>query len=436
MRPYLRLLQNNPDFTRVWLAQAVSLLGDWFNAIVLAAIVSRYAAELTGDNSRSGLAISAILLARFLPPLLVSPLAGVLLDRFDRKRLLIASDILRVVIVLGFLLASTPDRLWLIYVLTIAQFTVGAIFEPGRSALLPSITRPQDLVTANLLGSMTWSVMLAIGGMLGGLVAGVLGTAGALIIDAATFAISALLLLPIRPRPLESKPDHPHAEAPKASARDFVDGLRYVRAHPSIGATLLVKLGGNFGSIDAVMIIFATAIFVLGEDGVLSLGILWGSFGIGAVLGPLVLNRFNDGSVHIMRRLIIIGFAAITIGWFVLSGSPTLLIAAVGIIIKAVGSSIYWTYSSVILQKTADERFLGRMFSLDYAGFQLAVVISTLITGLALEALGNDQVRTVVFVTGFVSLLPLIAWVLIVIMIERAEQRAQKQQLALHEIHD
>jgi len=76
------------------------------------------------------------------------------------------------------------------------------------------------------------------------------------------------------------------------------------------------------------------------------------------------------------------------------------------------------------------------MFSLDYAGFQLAVVISTLITGLALEALGNDQVRTVVFVTGFASLLPLIAWVLIVIMIERAEQRAQKQQLALHEIHD
>ncbi len=421
MRPYLRLLQNNPDFTRVWLAQAISLLGDWFNAIVLAALVSRYAAELTGDSTRSGLAVSAILLARFLPPLLVSPLAGILLDRFDRKRLLIASDVIRVVIVLGYLLASTPDRLWLIYVLTIAQFTVGALFEPGRSALLPSITHPQDLVAANLLGSMTWSVMLAIGGMLGGIVAGVLGTGGALIFDAATFALSALILLPIRPR----APDTPNVEESKASARDFVEGIRYARRNPTVGATLLVKFGGSFGSIDTVMIIFATAIFVLGDDGVLSLGILWGSFGIGAVLGPLLLNRLNDGSVTVMRRLIILGFAAITLGWFVLSGSPTLLIAAVGIIIKAVGSSIYWTYSSVILQKTTDERYLGRMFSLDYAGFQLATVISTVITGLALEALGNDQVRTVVFVTGFASLIPLVFWAVIVAAIERAEQRTE-----------
>ncbi len=426
MRPYLRLLQNNPDFTRVWLAQAISLLGDWFNAIVLAALVSRYAAELTGDNTRSGLAVSAILLARFLPPLLVSPLAGVLLDRFDRKRLLIASDVLRVVIVLGYLLASTPDRLWLIYVLTIAQFTVGAVFEPGRSALLPSITRPQDLVTANLLGSMTWSVMLAVGGMLGGLVAGVLGTGGALIFDAATFALSALILIPIRPRPLEREtqaqsPD----EVPKASARDFVEGIRYARSNPSIGATLLVKFGGSFGSFDTVMIVIATTIFVLGEDGVLSLGILWASFGIGAVLGPLLLNRLNDGSVNVMRRLIILGFAAVSLGWFLFSGAPTLVIAAAAIVVKAIGSSIYWTYSSVILQKTTDERFLGRMFSLDYAGFQLATVISTVITGIALEALGNDQVRTVVFVTGFASLIPLVVWAVIVYAIERAEQRTE-----------
>ncbi|MFN8528075.1 MAG: MFS transporter [Anaerolineae bacterium] len=181
------------------MAQAISLMGDCFDTIVLAALVARYAVALTGDETRSGLAISGLLLARFLPPLLVSPIAGVLLDRFDRKKLLIFSDVARVFIVLGLLLATTPDRLWLIYLLTILQFVVSSLFEPGRNALLPSICREEDLVTANLLGSMTWSVMLAVGGMLGGFVAGQLGTSGALVIDAATFAVLALLIAQIKP---------------------------------------------------------------------------------------------------------------------------------------------------------------------------------------------------------------------------------------------
>jgi MFS family permease len=400
---YLHLLRRNPNYARLWSAQVVSLLGDWFNTIVLSALVVKY-------SDGSGVAISLLLLARFLQPLLVSPLAGVLLDRFDRRKLLIISDIARVVIVLGFLVVSSAHQLWLIYVLTIAQFSFSAIFEPGRSALLPAVVQRDDLVTANILGSVTWSVMLAVGGALGGLVAASLGTEIALLFDASTFAISALLiwLIPVQREAVAASTT---AELPAGiSFKDYMDGWRYARRHPATFATLLVKAGGNVGNIDAIMIVYATVLFVVGQDGSGSLGIMWCAFGVGAVLGPILLNRWNNGSVRAMRRLILIGYGLIAAGWFVLAGAPVLAIAALAIVIKAMGSSLYWTYSSAILQKTVPDRYLGRIFSLDMAGFQLLSVISIIITGIALELFGAAHVRGIVAVTGLCSLIPFVLW--------------------------
>jgi MFS family permease len=412
MQTYIRLLRNNPDYALLWYAQAVSLIGDWFNTIVLSALVSRY-------SDGSGLAISGLLLARFLPPLLVSPLAGVLLDRFNRKHLLIFSDLARVVIVLGFLLATSPDRLWLIYLLTVLQFSLSALFEPGRSAITPSLVRREDLVQANVLGSVTWSVMLAIGGASGGLVAAVFGIETALLFDAATFLISALLIMRIRFNRVVIQPH----EREGISFRDFVDGLRFAVAHPPTAAALLVKLGGNFGNYDTIMIVYATSLFVLGDQGSGSLGVMWSAFGIGAILGPILINRLNDGSIRVMRRLIIIGYVFVSVGWFLLGGAPILLIAAMATVVKAMGSSIYWTFSSVILQKSVPDEFLGRIFSLDLAGFQLATVISTLVTGFAVESLGAVAVREIVFWTGIISFFPLAVWTLIVRWLEQQEIR-------------
>jgi MFS family permease len=396
---YLRLLRRNPDYARLWLAQCISLVGDWFSTIVLSALVAQY-------SGGSGLAISLLLLARFLPPLAISPIAGVLLDRYDRRKILIASDVLRFFVVLGFLLADQPDRLWLIYALTVIQFSFSAVFEPGRSALLPSLVPREDLVTANILGSITWSVMLAVGGALGGLVSGVFGTSTALIFDAATFAISALLLLSIRiaATPRLSPAQHGNG------LTDYLDGLRYARQHPGTAATLLVKAGGNIGNIDAILIVYATVLFSLGINGSTSLGILWSAFGIGAVIGPIVVDRWNDGSLRAMRRLILVGYAFISAGWFLLAGAPLLSIAAVAIVVKAMGSSLYWTFSSAILQITVPDELLGRIFSLDTAGFQLLSVISIIITGIALEVFGDGSVRTITLITGFASIVPLLLW--------------------------
>ncbi|HEX5940892.1 MAG TPA: MFS transporter, partial [Anaerolineales bacterium] len=143
MTDYLSFLRLRPAFRSLWLAQVISLTGDWFNTIASVIIVNRYAA--------SGLAIGGLFLARALPPFLLGPVAGVVADRFDRRKVLILSDVLRAGIVLCFLLIDRPEHLWLLYVLTVLQFSVSSFFEPARAALVPSLVKSDELLTANTL---------------------------------------------------------------------------------------------------------------------------------------------------------------------------------------------------------------------------------------------------------------------------------------------
>jgi MFS family permease len=414
MNAYIQLLRRNPDYARLWMAQAISLLGDWFSTIALLGLVARF-------SDSSGVAVSALLVARFLPPLIVGPFAGVLVDRLNRKMLMIVSDSTRVVIVLFFLLVNDASHLWLVYVLTALQFSLSALFEPARSAILPRLVKPDDLVKANFLGSATWSVMLAAGAAIGGAVATLFGTSTALLIDASTFALSALFIASIRVSTATNtrSGDDQAPSADSTSQLGFRDGLRYIAQRPATAATLLIKLGGSIGSVDTLMTIYATTLFVVGENGTGSLGVFYTAFGIGAVLSPIILNRFNQDSVRIMRRYVALGYAVITLGWFLFGGAPSLFLAALGILVKAMGTSIYWTYSSVILQKTVPDKFLGRVFALDLAGFQLSTVLSIIITGWILDRFAGTPVQHIVIATGIVSLIPLIAWSLAIPWIER-----------------
>lgn len=396
MKTYIELLWNYPAFSRLWLAQVISLMGDWFNTVVLSALVSLY-------SGGSGLAISAFLMARFLPPLLVSPLAGVLIDRYDRKRLLIWSNLLRAFVVPLFLLVDTPDKLIWIYIITIAQFTLSAIFEPGQSAIIPALVDTHLLVAANTLVSVTWSVMLAVGAVAGGVFAAQFGNSAALLADAATFAIAAALIATIDYRP-------PPKTASPREHTNFISGLRFVRQSSSVASALFVKIGTHIGNVDTLMTIFATQIFIIGNNGELSLGILYSVFGVGALLGPLVLNAINDGSVGRLRWLILLGFGATAVGWLILGQATSFALVAAGIFVRAVGGSCNWTYSTVLIQKTTPNAYLGRVFALDFAGFQLVTVVSTLVHGGLVDVFGRDHIGQIALWTGLVALLPLVIW--------------------------
>lgn len=438
--PYIQLLRNNTGFTYLWTAQIVSLLGDWFNTIALSALVARF-------TDGSGIAVGVFLMARFLPPLIVGPFAGALVDRFDRKTILIYSNILRTGIVLMFLLATSPDLLWLIYVLTIIQFSLSALFEPGQSALIPSLIAREDLVIANTLTSITWSVMLAVGAIIGGIVGALFGTATALVIDALTFALAAYLIWRIDVPPRQIDPAA--TEDDNDDNGSILQGLRYLRRNPPTIAVMLVKGGGSLGNTDTLMTIYATEIFILGTDGQLSLGILYSAFGLGALMGPLLLNRINNGTIFRMTQLIAFGFFLAVMGWVILGVSTTLVLVSIGLFVRAMGGSANWTYSSVILQKTVPDRYLGRVFALDLAAFQLATVLSIVIHGVLIDVLSNQATQNnpinaihagsalatirdffsqlttpdlllLTVGTGIVSLIPLIVWI---IVIPRIKQR-------------
>jgi len=415
---YSQLLRRNPDYARLWFAQVVSLTGDWFNVIALNTLVSRY-------TDGSGLAISLLLLARFVPPLVVGPFAGVLVDRFDRKQLLIWSNVLRAVVVLMFLFATTPGTVWLIYTLTVIQFMLSAVFEPGQSAITPSLIHRDDLVTANTLASVTWSVMLALGAVVGGVVSAIFGPAVALVVDAMTFAVAAWLIVPIKLNP--PLPSVELKAETKEESGSLIEGLRYVVAHPATAAVLLVKGGNSVGNVDTLATVIATQIFVLGADGQLSLGIIYSVFGLGAILGPLLVNRFHDGSVKQLRRLIIVGFIFSTLGWLFLGSASVFIVALIGMGIRAMGGSMNWTYSSVIIQKTVPDRYLGRVFSLDFAVFQLVTVASTIVHGALVDALGAEKVPMIALWTAIASVVPLLLWTSILPRMEGRERRREAE---------
>ena len=151
------------------------------------------------------------------------------------------------------------------------------------------------------------------------------------------------------------------------------------------------------------------------------MAVLWTAFGLGAIIGPLITNRFSDGSVRILRRLIGIGFGLIVAGWLLWGLAPSLEILAIAVVVRAMGGSVNWTYSSVIIQQQVHDEYLGRMFSLDFAGFELVQTISILAIGLLIDALGDGGMQTVVFASALIAVLPLLLWLRVTAWLEKRE---------------
>jgi MFS family permease len=396
MTEYFAFLHVRPKFRALWLAQVISLTGDWFNTIASVIIVNRYTA--------SGLAVGGLFIARALPPFLLGPVAGVVADRFDRRKVLVLSDLLRAGIVLGFLLVDRPERLWLLYVLTVLQFSVSAFFEPARAALVPALVKNDELLKANTLSSITWSAMLTLGGAIGGLTAALFGVRVSLIVDAASFLASAALVLSI---PGQFRAEAVHAV--ESGWQNFVDGMDYVRKNLDVGLVTLVKALGQVGSFDIIAALYAAHVFRQGQEGATTLGLMFTAFGVGAVLGPLISNRLGNSEVVWLRRAILGGFVCMPLAWLIVGTAPALPVALAGCVLRGIGGSINWTYSDVLLQMTVPNHLLGRVFAFDIAIFTLAVSVSLWLTGFVTDAFHLNP-RTIVLLLAAGSLIPLGVW--------------------------
>lgn len=399
---YVTILRSNRSYRYLWFSQVVSWLGDWFNLIAAAALV----AGLNG----SGLAIGGLFLARMLPPFLLGPAAGVVADRFNRRKILIASDLLRVLVVLGFLFVRTERDIWLIYVLTGLQLSISAFFDPARAAILPAVVRRRDLVTANALDGITWSTMLALGAALGGLATVLFGVTTAFIIDALTFVASAWFVSRLRLAEL-STPEQ--TDRNEAGWQAFVAGLKYLRQHSGVFIVALLKAFSAVasGGMAVIEVTFANEYFPLGGDGSGTLGLIYFVFGLGAVIGPLLARRITGDNLIAMHWTILIAFTASFASYMIMGWAPILPILLIATFIRGVGGSTNWVYSSALLQMMVPGNLLGRVFAFDIAMFTLASALSTLWVGWARDSLGLSP-HQISLALGVVPIMVTIGWLL------------------------
>src|ERR1700720_2551466 len=218
---YLRLVRYNHNFRRLWLAQVVSGIGDWFYTLSIYSLLL----QLTGRASSVALA----LVLQVLPQTFIGPAAGVINDRVRRKQVMIVADLARMVIVLAMLLVRSRSTVWMVYPLLVLETLMAGFFEPARTAVIPNITPREDVLLANTLSSATWPVNLLVGASVGGIVAALLGRDAVFGLNALSFLVSAILI-----RGMSFTEPHAHASAP-LPFRDAIDlspvveGMRYVR---------------------------------------------------------------------------------------------------------------------------------------------------------------------------------------------------------------
>jgi MFS family permease len=399
MNEYIALLRRNRAYRNLWLARVVSNLGDWFNLLASAALIT----SLTG----AGTAVSYLFLARFLPVFVMSPFAGVLADRYERRMIMVLADVLRAVTVLCFLLVRTPGDIWLLYTLTVVQFVLSSLYTPAHSALISNIVPTSDLVTANALDGFTWSTMLAIGALLGGIAAAAFGVTTAFVLDALTFLLSAWFVLRIGLVPRAAV-----AGEARAGLFQFVDGLSYLRGLPFILGLSLVKAGGAlvWGVVNVLEIPLAEQVFPIDGNGTLTLGLLYATVGVGTGLGPLFLRRWVGDGRNGLLQGIAVGFFVLSLGILGMGVAPSLGWVLVATLMRSLGSGSLWVFSSALLQRMVADDFRGRVFAFDFAILTLTQSIATLWAGFALDQL-QMGVQQVLLSAGAISVGVTLLWV-------------------------
>ncbi len=398
---YLTLIRSNRNFRYLWFGQLVSNLGDWFNLIASASLV----VKLTD----SGLAIGVLFMIRTLAPFFAAPIGGVIADRYNRRTIILITNLLRVPTILAFLVVRDAGDVWLLYLLTSIQLFIGGIFFPARSAMLPDIVSHHAIGTANAITGATFAAMLAIGSALGGLFSGLVGIYPAFTINGLLYLFSVFLIAKIQLEKTDSQKDLSLTIGKAFS--EYLDGLRYMAKHSYLiviaphKAFMGLLLGSTF---EVVQVTIAQTVFVIGDGGGSSMGLMFAFSGFGLLFSTLVIKRFvNDQVPHLMW--------AITAGYLVggLGIALTALLANLGLtligtFLRGMGNGIVWLFSTQLILQLVPTHVRGRVVATEFA-FNMVVSAggAALIGKLLDTSLGISGVS---WAMAGMTLIPAILW--------------------------
>jgi MFS family permease len=358
MQEFFQLLSRNRNYRFTWFGQIVSEIGDNFNNIAVFAL----AMALT----HSGLVVTGVLLARAVPAITIGPLAGVLLDRFDRKRIMIASDLVRALVALGFILAVTSHRVWVLYLFSALLMAASPFFSAGRSAILPTIANPKEIHTANSLTQTTQWMTLTVGTFLGATVVAI-GYKWAFAFNALSFVFSAWCIWHLRASDAAGFRAKRRELMPQDEVirplHEYREGLRYMRSVPLVLAIALLSVGWatGGGAAQILFTLFGEVVFNRGASGI---GMIWGCAGFGLLVGGALANWLG-------RRLSFDGYKLTVFVDYIVHGASYVLfsraqrfdLALLFIFLSRSGMAVNSVLNYSHLLRTVANRYRGRVFA-------------------------------------------------------------------------
>jgi MFS family permease len=401
MHQFFQLLRQNRNYRYTWMGQIVSEIGDQFNNIAVFSL----AMALT----RSGLVVTGIMLARAVPAVTVGPLAGVLLDRFDRKQIMITSDLVRAVVALGFILAVEHRASWMLYLFSALLMVASPFFTAGRSAILPTIASADELHTANSLTQTTQWTTLTVGTFLGATVVAI-GYKWAFVFNALSFVFSAWAIW--------------HLHAPKGKGfrserkdlteadvvrpwNEYREGLRYMRSVPLVLAIALLAVGWATGG-GAAQILFTLFGEVVFNGGAAGIGVIWGCAGIGLLIGGGLANWLGPRlSFSTYKRLVFINYLVHGGAYVLFSQAKRFELALVFIMLSRASIAINSVLNYSYLLRTVSNQYRGRVFATMETLTWAMMMISMMGAGIASTYYSP---RTIGAVAGLLSSTTAIFW--------------------------
>lgn len=347
-------LLSQRNFALLWLGQLISSLGDWLLWIAL----PFYVYERTG----SALATGAMFIAQTLPPILFGSLAGIFVDRWDRKQTMVMADLARFFVILLLLLVYFLDWLWLLYPLIFVETILGQFFTPAKNALTPHLVSKEELIKANSLISLGGDLTMLVGPALGGILVNLLGLPGVILLDAVSFLLSAMMifLIDAPPVPAQAQVTQIMADSPlMVFRRDWIAGLQFVKVRRLM--RMLFTIMGiamlGQGIISVMWVVFVKEIL---RGSAFEYGWVQVAVALGGIVGAVILSRL--GSRLTSNYLIALGGMAIgtfLLATFNLPSLPVILALQFLSGIPAVG---FFVTLQTSLQMNTSNDYLGRVF--------------------------------------------------------------------------
>ena len=414
---YIGLLRSNAPYRRLFTANEISYIGDWFSMIALFLLAGE-----ASDNSP--LAIAGVLATRSFTFAPLEPLTGMLADRYPRKWLMVLGNVWSFVILVSALSLGVLDSLASVYLLGMAMVVGRAISSNAESAYVPNICSREELLSANALSSGGWSAAMGIGAGIGGLTISQYGIETALWIDSVTFLIAIALIITLpHGGPEKSGRGPPISKilyeldvyyviiGLRAMLGEILSGWRYILSKPSIRRVVLAKAmwaSGGGAQVFLLILIGNEAGFGSVAAGI---GILYMARGFGSGFGPIISRRFmaNAGLVpYLLGGVLIISGAF----YMAVGVSEWTMVILLYVFISHAASGVNWVLSTTMLQKRSGDEWLGRVFGTDSLGITLTMGISTVTAGLILE---NDllSLRETIIATGALQILAGLLWILL-----------------------